>query len=182
MKINSISNKQSFGALMLENKEISGRQKLLVANAINSILEHKSFLRLLENKYTDVYISPNDDKKTVDVKLLSAAGYTYNYVPVDEKGEMKIKLHIPVSDPKKWNVERICKNTDIRLGRFINRCIDALYAPVENPENTQKRYSLENISISDRDAKDLQLEKLLPDAESIYGNPQVTTKDFLKYS
>ena len=183
MKINAVSKKQSFGALMLEKKKATNQQKLIINNIKKTILENKYNVHLLEHKYTDVYISPNSDGKSVDLKLLSAAGYTYNYIPKDDMGnELKIKLHIPVKDSQKWKETRIADNIKIRTNKFIFNGLNALCSLVENPENIIIRNRLENISMTDRESSNLQREDILPDAIKIYGDQMVTTRDFLKHN
>ena len=180
MKINSISNKQAFGALMLEKKKITPMQKFIIDNISETVLEHTCNVILFENKFSDIYISPNKDGKSVDIKILSAAGHTYNYIPENEKGELSTNIHFPEYVNNKFSTERMINNINFRVRKFISSSIFSLYDVKEYPVNERKRYNLENVSASDVVSSKLQLEELLPDAVVIYGNPQVTTKDFIK--
>lgn len=181
MKINHVSNNCSFKALMLEKKSYTDNQKKIIDGIKNTVLKNPYYVNLLEHKYTDIYISPNDDGQSVDLKLLSAAGLTYNYVPSDSKGPLKVNLHVP-KQCFRDTYEAMLKlqnNIDIRTRKFINRGIDCLLSRRTIPENQRKLQELENQSTSDLVKNRIQCPEIIPDAELIYGEPAVTTKDSL---
>ena len=182
MKIQSVSNNCSFGALMIENKPASKNQRKIMNHVKNTILESKYNIHLLEHKYADIYISPNDDRKSVDLKLLTAAGLTYNFIPHDEKGEMKVNLHVPHQSfyPTQEAAKRLENNIRTRTLRFMYRCIDGMYGSQQNPEYQIKTDFYENTSYADLLSDKLKYPEIVPDAFLIYGNPVVTTKKQIK--
>ncbi|MBQ7450192.1 hypothetical protein IJS77_02150 [bacterium] len=177
MKIQSMSNR-SFGALMLECKPMTREQKIIAKHVKKTILEDKSNIDILEKQYVDVYISPNDDKKSVDLKLLKAAGLNYNFVPRDDKGYLEINLHVP---PQSFRddiraKERLEGNIFKRTKNFMARCMDAECEIEENRQNKIKQDFFEEASLHDLMTNRIQYPDIIPDAYSLYGNQAVMTK------
>lgn len=182
MKIQSVSKNYSFGALMLEKKPMSNNQRKIVNIVRNTILEDKYNIHFLEHKYTDIYISPNNDKKSVDLKLLTAAGLTYNYIPQDNNGEIKVNLHVPYQSffPTQEAEDRLENNIRIRTRRFMRRGINGVFDLKDNHKNQTKTDFYEKTSYEDLLSNNLKYPENIPDALSIYGNPIVTTKTQIK--
>ena len=178
MKINNVNSGRSFGALMLECKPMSKNQKEIIRNIKKTVLEDKYNIHLIESRYTDVYISPNDDKKSVDLKLRTAAGLTYNYVPCDDDREVKMNIssapaNFDNTSSAKKNLSRdIAKKTRL----FMQRALDCIIISMNTPENQSKMERLENISSNDLLINRISHPEKIPYAVNLYGNPQVTTR------
>lgn len=180
MKIQSKSN-CSFNALMLEMKPMSKEQKAIIKHVRNTVLDYKSAVNVLEQVYSDIYISPNPDGKSVDLKLLRAAGLTYNYIPTDNNGKkLKINIHVP---NQTFNMpDRLKNNIRIRTNKFMQNCLNNISAIKNNPENMKKEENLEYTSFSDMLSNKISNPKNIPMSYNLYGTPVVTRKsDVLSY-
>ena len=180
MKIQSKSN-CSFNALMLEMKPMSKEQKAIIKHVRNTVLDYKAAVNVLEQVYSDIYISPNSDGKSVDLKLLRAAGLTYNYIPTDNNGKkLKINIHVP---NQTFNMpERLKNNIRIRTNKFMQNCLNNISAIKNNPENMKKEENLEYTSFSDMLSNKISNPKNIPMSYNLYGTPVVTRKsDVLSY-
>lgn len=177
MRINSVSNNNlSFKALMLEKKKSTQEQKKIIKSAIKAVLDDSYYVTLIEHGYSDIYISPNKDKKSVDLKLLSAAGLNYNFIPRDEKGEVKVNLHVPDSSFRQGNEKRLENNIKERTLRFMKRSVSCVLNSVNSNENDFIRNKLENLSSSDLAHNRISHPELMPRALNLFGNQQVSTK------
>ena len=177
MRINSVSNNNlSFKALMLEKKKATPEQKRIIKSVVNAVLEDSYYVTLIESRYSDVYISPNKDKKSVDLKLLTAAGLNYNFTPKDENGEVKVNLHVPESSFKKGNEVRFDRNIQERTRRFLKRSVDCILDTINSKENDDMRYDLEAISSSDLVNSKISHPEIIPRAVCLTGEPKVSTK------
>ena len=131
MKINPISRSCSFGALIEDKKHASGQQKILISLIKKSMKENECYVNLLENKKTDIFISPNDDKKSVDLKLLTLnnGDPLFVYTPKDKDGEIKVNIHVPPQSfsNNEYADMRLEGNIRIRTGRFLRRAVYGLY-------------------------------------------------------
>ena len=178
MKINSVQNNCSFKALMLERKPITRNQKILIKNIASSILDKDCYINLLENKNTDIYISANSDGKTVDLKLLTAAGLTYNFIPKDDKGELKVNIHVPeqLLNDDYVAEQRLAGNIELRTKKFLKRAVNCVSNYLHHPMNVSKLDYYDAASMSDLAAKEIQLPDIVPNAKVLYGSPAVSTK------
>ena len=65
----------------------------------------------------------------------------------------------------------------MRTGYFIQRCLDCVLDCMETPENKAKLRYFENLSNSDLLANKIQKPEIIPNAQIIYGEPVITTKN-----
>ena len=176
MKINSISTNRSFGAIMLEKKKSTPEQKKIIKDSIAAILDDSYYITLLESRYSDIYISPNKDKKSVDYILRTAAGLNYNFIPTDKNGKVMTNIHVPDSSFRKGNEARLTKNIQERTRAFLKRSIDCIFDSINSKENDKVRDELELLSSSDLAYNRISRPEIIPEAICLSGEPQVSTK------
>ena len=85
----------------------------------------------MDNKKTDIFISPNDDKKSVDIKLMTTSNDAFSdiYTPKDKDGEIKVNIHVPPQSfsNNEYADMRLEGNIRIRTNRFLRRAVNGLY-------------------------------------------------------
>ena len=183
MKINLASQNCSFKALMIENKPTTDNQRITIKTIKNFFLNEKSYIDMLEDKYTDIYLSANKDKRSVDIKFLTAAGLSYNYIPKDKIGKIKLNVQTPkrniVSDLNAQ--KKFFDSVRRKTLKFLIRGYDYLL-DYENKQGNEKIAEiLENLSMSDIMRNRIQRPDLIPDARVVYGKPAVTAKNSLYF-
>ena len=123
MKINSLSAQNSFGKIIKELKPESQKQKVLISLIEQSLEDQRYKINVLETKDIDVFISANDDGNSVDLKILKEKPFLH--MPEDEKGKLKVNIHVPpqsfyeTSEAK----HRLWGNIKYRTEKFLDRGI-----------------------------------------------------------
>lgn len=174
MKINSISNAQrpSFGALMVQKGEKTVFQECLIDKICFYKMIDDKLIKNLEQCYTDIYISPKKNG-CLEMKLLSAAGLTYNFIPRDENGNQIKTTFQPNLVDNPSTIER-------KLATFVEKA----EAFIKNGENVAKNIAMRDMfeRISEKEMLQkgkpkLSRPEIIPDAICLLGEPQVTVKN-----
>jgi len=159
---------------MLENSPQNKEQKELVEDVLLFDEKYlKKIVKSLEASNTDLYITSNRDGQSVNVKLLTAAGLTYNFIPHDDSGAICTTLYTKKSRKSYQN-----RNN---MSWILQRISTFTTNTKENDKNASKMKFFEKLSLTDlyRKDSDIARPELLPQAKCLFGEKQVTTKDFL---
>lgn len=171
MKINPVVNyKPAFKALMIEKRHnLDVTQNAIISDVLRNPQLSKKLIKNLEARNTDLYISSDETKRNVKLRLLTEGGLTYNFVPKDETGK-KIELRFTAYDDD--------MDIDVSLAEFVDKAMKFVRGGFQNAQNTIAREKLASISEKDMMSKNMyriQRPDNLPNAECLMGVPQVTT-------
>ena len=119
MKLNALSQNCSFKAVIEDSKIPSLEQKKMISIVKNSLNENNCFVDILGNKNIDIFISPNEDKISLDLKLI-----TPKTLLKDKNDGFKVNLHVPPQSFDKANYYRLKGNLSLRTQRFLMSAIN----------------------------------------------------------